>query len=65
MNTESVGDVATFDEFVKVKEKLGYENTVVFDNIFSFISFTHKRKLTPEVSVTWFDTRKDQMYIAY
>lgn len=62
---ESVGDVLTLEEFNKIKDEKHYDTTAVFDNVFTFMDFTRRRLLSRENSITWFDTIRDEMHIAF
>lgn len=62
---EPVGDVLTLEEFNKVKDEKNYRTTAVFDNVFTFMNYTRMHLLSRKNSVTWFDTRRSEMHIAY
>lgn len=62
---DSIGDVLTPEEFNKVKDEKHYDTTAVFDNVFTFMDYTRRHLLSRENSVTWFDTTRDEMHIAF
>ena len=62
---ELIGDVLTLEEFNKVKDEKNYRTTAVFDNVFTFMNYTRMHLLSRKNSVTWFDTRRSEMHIAY
>lgn len=66
MNDEnSIGGVLTHEEFYKVMDEKHYDTVAVFDNMFTFMDYTRRHLLSRENSVTWFDTTREEMHIAF
>ena len=60
-----IGDCRTLREYRIKVYQCGYKSRERFSNMTEFLDFCHKKNLTSENSLTWWNEKKQQMHIAY
>lgn len=60
----SVGDVATKEEFDAVVAEKNYGEILAFADLFIFLDYCYRNRLTPDNSVTYWSERSQKMFLA-